>query len=48
MFDNFTHDIELWQAYLLDSDFNVEIDKVIIEFAIYDTNIYHDAKWMEQ
>ncbi len=47
-FDNFTHDIELWQAYLLDSDFNVEIDKVIIEFAIYDTNIYHDAKWMEQ
>lgn len=43
MFDSYVKDMS---AMLSIGGFNVE--KEIIEFAIYDTNVSHDTKWIEQ
>lgn len=44
--EEFTTQVDLIKQALDDANF--EVDKVIIEFSVYDTRVSHDAKWINK
>lgn len=42
----FKEEVEMMKQLLQDNNFSFE--KVEVEFSIYDTNVTHDAKWINE
>ena len=46
LYDDFTYELERLKSRL-DAN-NIDYEKVITEFSIYDTKVSHDFKWLEK